>query len=231
MKCNVCDNEIPQFVREEQPDKSFSLTCPICRSVERHRALLKGFSSLWGSDIRLVHVGPHSAVVRHFWETVEQRPNFAYLPVDFKRHMSQIVKIDLESPNVELNPADLVICLHVLDTVLDENTAMENITRWLKTSGKLIFDVPLQEGKTDRGYEKAKDNKHDKNKKKKDQKVITESERESKFGNKLKLRKYGQDDILDFVDSFGFKSTFETVSKDDEIGIESDYKFIVGIKQ
>ena len=213
MNCNVCGNEVPQFISRLRFDGTTSLDCPICQSYQRHRALVKGFSALWAQDIRLLHIGPYSATVKYFWRTVEGRPGFSYIPVDVRPREFGVINLDISRVALKIAPSDVVICKHVLEYVVNDVQAMENITESTKSGGKLILDVPLKSGVTDRPNVMPK-----------------EAERITRFGQADHLRYYGEDDILGWVSVFGFTVDFQKINADASIGLDVPYWFIVGQK-
>lgn len=233
MICNICGNTVPNFVETTDVDGSLTAVCPVCDSRPRQRALVAGFSSLWATaDLRILDVLPHSSIVRYFQINTDSRPAFGYLPIAFRPQLSGVLTIDISQPDLVFAPCDMIFSIHSMQEILDENEAMKNIATALKSGGKLIFTVPLKSGNTDRGYAEASDNSNALvlTRKKQDILILKEAVRISQFGNKTFFRKYGEDNILDFINGYGFTSQFTTVDADVNIGLNNDYVLIEATK-
>jgi len=214
MKCNVCGTDIPNFLPKKY-DGEDSLECPICGSQPRHRALLKGFGSTFEMDgMRIVHIGGFVPLVKKLWKTLEPKPTVSYLPMDVRPRSPEVVLLDVAQVELVIQDVDFVICLYVLEEVVDENKALKNIFKNIKAGGKMIFDSPLKKGKTDRP-----------------ELFPGAEEREGRFGNARRLRRYGEDDIKDVLDSYGFKTKYQNVPPDKDIGLDKPYRFIIAEKE
>ena len=216
MQCNICENTIPAFIGLEK-------TCPVCNCRPVHRALIKKF----GKDIikdnnRVLHVGPHVALVRKLEKAMEAFAGSAYIPIDPKPGKNTIVPVDISDIGINIDNVDIVIAIDVLDEIRDENKAMENIVANMQTGATLLFSVPLKSGKTDRGYDTEAENSHAqaKTKTKNQVKVLNEGDRTDRYGGNSKFRKYGDDDILDFINGYGFNAKKTKINKDKDLGIE-----------
>lgn len=56
-------------------------------------------------------------------------------------------KLDVRDMTIPSNSVDVFICSHVLEHILDDFTAMQEIHRVLKPNGVAILQVPLAKGK------------------------------------------------------------------------------------
>jgi len=229
--CNVCGSEIPDFKKRVRTDSSISKDCPICDSYDRHRALIAQYGDVLKKDgVRVLHIGGYAPVIHHLFTALESLKDTSYIPIDQKPTTKRTLVLDITRQVLQIEPVDYIICLHVLEHIIDEDQAMQNISKNLKKGGRLILDVPLKGGKTDRGYDSDEENAKFKDVKKDKVKVLGSSQRLSKFGNEGHFRMYGKSDILDFVNAYGFNAKFVKVKKDDNIGLEKDYQFIEGEK-
>ena len=217
MQCNICENTIPAFIGTDK-------TCPVCHCRQVHRALIKKFGKdIIKKETRTLHIGPHVALVRYIEKEIAAHTDSAYIPIDPRPGKNTIVPIDITEPGLKIHECDIVICLGVLDEIKDEAGAMGNILNSMKAGATLLFTVPLKAGATDRGYETEEENSHAeaKTKEKKHVKVLKTEDRETRFGGKNKFRKYGSDDILDFIIAYGFTAKFTKVAADASIGTEA----------
>ena len=227
MQCNVCENTVPAFVGAEKE-------CPICHCRPQHRALLKKFGKdIITPGIRVLDVGPHVALARHIEKAFEALTDSAYLPIDPRPMRSTILPIDITQQGLAIHECDIVICQDVLDEIRDENVAMQNILGNMAPGAKLIFSVPLKAGTTDRGHDVPADNSHAKAKTKegKHVKVLKAEDRITRFGGQYKFRKYGEDDIIDFINGYGFNAKFVKIKADADLGIENDVDLITATKE
>jgi len=126
--CNICDVEIPAFeVSAEGVDR-----CPICRSVARHRAVLKLLQD-WSRENpihRMLEIGGDGAFFKG------QTDQFYTLDSS-----SSYVNIqgDIENICFRTNIFDVVLCLDVLEHVENDYAALLETVRILVPAGRLFL--------------------------------------------------------------------------------------------
>jgi SAM-dependent methyltransferase len=232
MKCNVCENVITKFVERKRPDGSISIECPICKSYRRHRALVAGFQQFWTKDeIRIFDIGPHASLVRYFKKIEDAKFGFNYFAADIRPNINGVHTLDIQKDDHSIAPVDVVICLHVLEHCLYDYKALETIRNSMKTTGTLILEVPLKQGKTDRGDgdRKFEVRKGENGRFAKEVVgiVLQEEERLKRYADRTHYRYYGEDDILSLLDECGLVGYFHRVAKEEEFGIEVSHRFII----
>ncbi len=119
---------------------------------------------------------------------------------------------DITKLNFKNNTFDLIICNHVLEHIIDDRTAMNEIYRILKKDGIGILQVPI-----DKNLEKTYE----------DNTLVSKKQRAEHFGQYDHVRVYGRDYKNRLEDS-GFTVNlidYTNEIKDDEI---SKYGLIKG---
>lgn len=143
--------------------------CPICGSLERHRAAFLLLRDRIPLHQKTLHVAPEPLMVP--WLVSR---SCEYLNIDL--HHPAMRQMDLMHLELSSQSKTLVWCSHVLEHVADDRTALAEIFRVLAPGGMLILQVPIR-GETT--FE--------------DPTVKTESERLEKFLQEDHVRLYGTD--------------------------------------
>jgi len=148
--CPSCSNEVRAYLPAPLPNDDFKkdVWCPHCSSYHRHRALslyLETKTDLFKNDnesdiIKLLHFAPERA----FHDKFSKISNIDYYPVDFnpsKWGIRNIVDIQhIQYPN---DMFDVIICIHVLEHIPDDNKAMKELLRVLKKDGIAYICAPI----------------------------------------------------------------------------------------
>ncbi|MDR1522468.1 MAG: class I SAM-dependent methyltransferase [Endomicrobium sp.] len=78
----------------------------------------------------------HFAPERFFYDKFSNCSNVNYFPVDFNPKFKGIRDVvDIQKIQYENEKFDIIICIHVLEHIPDDNTAMKELLRVLKKSG------------------------------------------------------------------------------------------------
>jgi len=160
---------------------------------ERHRFIwhyLKENTQLFSdSKISLLHISPEYC----FYEKLKQQKNIEYFPVDkFEPgydYFSLTQNFDLLDENLDSEKYDFIICNHVLEHIIDDKKAMQNLFKLLKPNGEAIVSVPILPNNAPT-YENYK--------------IISPKERKIHFGQWDHVRYYGTD-INKKLESVGFQ--------------------------
>ena len=166
-----------------------NVLAPGTLSLERHRLLwlyLQNETDFFNSQKKVLHIAPEQA----FYVQFKKQKNLDYTTTDLNSPLAD-VKADITNLPFEKEQFDIVFCNHVLEHVLDDQKAMQELYRVMKKSGFGIFQVPqdLYRATT---YEDAS---------------ITEpKERTKHFGQYDHVRVYGQD-YFDKLRAVGFEVT------------------------
>lgn len=134
MFCPVCKNSPKEFVTggNNRPN----CRCPYCGSLERHRSLYLFFENIMplrGKNI--LAIAPLECM-KHYIEDV---PGVTLISGDINSG------IDLTVLQYKDATFDVVIALHVLEHIEDEDRVMKEIWRVLKPDGVAVIMVPLHQ--------------------------------------------------------------------------------------
>ena len=160
---------------------------PSTLSLERHRLLwlyLKSKTDFFTKPKKLLHFAPEQA----FYKRFKKIEHFEYVTTDLNSPIAT-VKADICNLPFETNSFDVILCNHVLEHILDDTKAMQELFRVLRPAGMGIFQIP-QDLSRDKTYEDAS--------------ITDKKERAKIFGQYDHVRIYGRD-YFDTLRSVGFK--------------------------
>jgi len=192
-KCNVCGWEGRAFADDQWHPGTI---CPLCGSQVRHRMLaaaFDGMSKVGGLDENAQLAGKailHFAPERQLRNRISRAAG-KYLTADYDRGDCDL-RLDISSmPSVTDQSFDVVISCDVLEHVPNDLAAMREIHRILRPGGTAILTVPQMDppNHTDE-----------------DASILSESQREIRFGQKDHVRMYG-DDFSGRLEDAGFSVT------------------------
>ena len=159
---------------------------PSTFSLERHRLLwlyLKNETDFFNKDLKVLHFAPETA----FLEKFKKLKNISYDTIDLNSPLANI-KADICDLPLDDESYDFILCNHVLEHVIDDKKAMQELYRVLKKDGIGIFQVPMNIS----------------NKKTYEDFTITDpKERNKAFGQYDHVRIYGMD-FFDRLKEAGF---------------------------
>ena len=115
--------------------------CPGCDSLERHRLLwlyLQQRTDLFQRRQRLLHVAPPRITQGAFRKV----PTLDYVSLDLYSPIA-MVRGDLTTLPFSSASFDVILCSHVLEHVLDDRAALEEMLRVLKPGGWAVLQVPF----------------------------------------------------------------------------------------
>jgi SAM-dependent methyltransferase len=174
--------------------RRLNMLCPRCHSTDRDRLVyfyLTSHEMLSKKNISLLHIAPEPALNKY----LKMIPNVAYTCGDkFEKgydgfyYDKDTLRLDLTELPFSDNSFDIVICNHVLEHVINEKKALNEIYRVLKPSGWAILQVPVASE-----FEQTKENNAD-----------SEEKRALLYGQKDHVRLYGLD-YLSRLKSHGFR--------------------------
>lgn len=204
VQCPICGATQSEFApfKESRPNA----WCLTCGSLERHRLLwlyLQRETDFWDEHkpLRLLHFAPPVFTYSAFSEA----DHIDYYPVDLfpekynHRGSTRILKADITDLPFEDDFFDVVLCYHVLEHVVDDRKAMEELFRVMrKETGWGIFQVPIDYDR-ETTYE--------------DFSITDPDEREIAFGQFDHVRWYGRD-YIERLESVGFDVTEDAFVQD-----------------
>ena len=162
---------------------------PSTLSLERHRLLwlyLKNETDFFtkNSVQKLLHFAPEQA----FYKIFRTQKNLEYTTTDLNSPLAD-VKADICNLPFADNLFDVILCNHVLEHILDDTKAMQEIYRVLKPAGMAILQIP-QDLSRQHTFE--------------DNTIVDRKKRAEIFGQYDHVRIYGRD-YFDKLRSIGFK--------------------------
>ncbi len=118
-------------------------TCPKCSSKDRERLIylyLKTKTHILSTNenIKLLHIAPEKELSR----VLLSSKNTDYFSIDLNSRQGS-EKMDITNLKFNDNFFDVIICLHVLEHVINDKKAMLEVFRVLKPGGMAILQVPL----------------------------------------------------------------------------------------
>lgn len=172
--CPACKSWVRGFIpfgRKPREDAQ----CPICKLVERHRALWVLLERELGikkcANARILHFAPEKRLTK-FFKSIK---GAEYLSADLSSE-SAMVNFDVTEIPYPDSSFDIVYCSHVLERVPDDRKALNELCRVVSENGKVIIMVPIHRETT---YE--------------DFSITSPEEREKAFGQHDHVRVYGDD--------------------------------------
>ncbi len=181
--CPICQSRLSHFPALIRPQFRW---CPICQSVQRHRFGWVFLTSLQSQNRpmqgRFLHVSPEPALAAR----LAKFPGLVYLTADLAdpRAMIQADLCALPFPDGWF---DWLYCSHVLEHIVDDHLAIDEMARVLKSAGSAIVQVPLSCGSTFR-----------------DPTITRPAERQKQYGQHDHVRRYG-DDFSERLSQAGFQ--------------------------
>lgn len=162
-------------------NKRRNISCPRCRSIERHRFLYFVYEKYFldiQDKVKILHTAPERCI----YDLIKQNSNIDYLQIDLfpsKYPFCNCLKEDVTNLSFADNTFDFVLSNHVLEHILDSEKFFSELLRVLKPNGKLcltfpIFNIP-------KTFEDAS--------------IVTEQDRLKYYGQEDHVRKYGRDII------------------------------------
>ena len=160
---------------------------PSTLSLERHRLIwlyLKNETDFFTTPKRVLHFAPEQA----FYKRFKKIKHFDYVTTDLNSPIAT-VKADICNLPFEPNSFEVILCNHVLEHVLDDTKAMQELYRVMKPGGMGVFQIP-QDLKRDITFE--------------DHTITDPKERAKLFGQYDHVRVYGTD-YFKKLESCGFR--------------------------
>ena len=151
---------------------------PSTLSLERHRLMwlfLRDDTDFFTSKekIKTLHIAPEQC----FLDLFRKQNNLEYITSDLESPIAD-VKADICNLPFDDNSFDVVFCNHVLEHIMDDTKAMQELYRVLKKGGFGIFQIP-QDLSREKTFE--------------DNTITNRRERAEIFGQYDHVRVYGRD--------------------------------------
>lgn len=150
--------------------------CPRCNSKARHRRdwlFLEQKTELFTKPLRLLHISPKYSLSRRLMKAA----NLRYVAADISTRMNLSLLMDLTATPIRCETFDAAICIHVLEHIRDDRSAISEIYRVLKPGAWALISVPVRLDQAT--FE--------------DPSITTAAERRRAFGESSHVRYYGLD--------------------------------------
>jgi len=190
--CPCCGWRLRAFTAGGTSLKERDLSyCPRCNSKARHRRIwlfLEEHTNLFSAPLRLFEVAPKFSFARRF----RKMSNLSYMAGDLQLHPESMLRMDVTAMPISSNSFDALICVHVLEEVMQDRLAMSEMFRVLKPGGWALVTVPTNMSAMT--YE--------------DPSIVAPKDRKRAFGEPAHVRVYGYD-LADRLRSNGFTVTMD----------------------
>jgi SAM-dependent methyltransferase len=135
--CNICGFRLSKFISLANGEQ----LCPRCGSLPRTRRLWHLLADeVAGKSI--LHFSPPS----NLKEKLKKSGAEKYSTTDYANEFVADKQLDITQIEEADESYDLVICYHVLEHIEQDQKAMSELYRILKTGGKCMIQTPFKEG-------------------------------------------------------------------------------------
>ena len=181
--CPICKSNLNKFIPIHFKS-GIDNSCPRCGSLSRTRSLYNYISDeIPLNQHSILDFSPHRSIYNNLSKTKKN-----YIANDFDNQFHADTHYDITDLPFEKENFDLIICFHVLEHIPNDNKAIANLHKVLKTNGSLLVQVPLKEGETDEDFS-----------------VTDPKLREERFGQSDHVRIYGKKDLRKKLEEKGFR--------------------------
>jgi SAM-dependent methyltransferase len=204
--CSICGFKSKKWIILLNEDN----LCPKCGSLSRDRRLWKILKENHNKkNIKVLDFSPSRSLFRK-WKKIK---NINYIASDLSGDFISDVKFDItQSPEKE-NTFDLIICYHVLEHVIDDVKAMQELFRVLKPNATILIQTPFKEGEI---YE--------------DYSILSKSERLKHFGQEDHVRTYSVSGLKERLESVSFKIEILSFMEDSYYGFQDNEIILIAKK-
>jgi len=190
-ECNICDTKLKKFIKLKTND----LICPNCGSLPRTRGLWMLIQKELENK-RVLHFSPSPALK----QVIQKRSStLEYLTTDYEDEFESELELNIENMTLEDNSFDVIVCYHILEHVIDDVKALQELHRILKENGVCYIQTPFREGSILEDYS-----------------VTDPLERLRLFGQKDHVRVYSPKGLVERMENAGLKTeTIEILNEND----------------
>lgn len=205
-KCNVCETKLRHFARLANGDQ----ICPVCGSISRTRRLYKLLTEEFlKENMEVLDFSPFRVLYRKW----KQKNGIRYHATDFGNDFIADYRYDITRISCKDGSFDLIICYHILEHIIEDRKAMDELYRVLRKNGKTLIQTPFKEGET---YE--------------DDSIDTDEGRLKHFGQEDHVRIYSVEGLKSRLSEAGFQVEVKSFSADSYYGFSGNEKVLVCTK-
>lgn len=198
-RCNICKKQLKSFIKLDNED----LLCPFCGSLSRNRRLWKLLNDNKMLRGNILHFSPS----RNLYRTLKANSEVNYFSSDFENEFLADYKFDITNIKENDETFDTIICYHILEHITDDQKAMSELYRVLKSNGKVYIQTPFKTGNI---YE--------------DDRITTPEDRLKHFGQEDHVRVYSVEGLINRLKKASFGVEQKLFKEENEAG------FYLGLK-
>ncbi|WP_375236175.1 methyltransferase domain-containing protein [Winogradskyella sp.] len=196
-QCTICNHDLKSFIRLKNDD----LLCPFCGSLSRTRRLFNLLFENQNITGKVLHFSPSRSIYRK----LKKHKAIDYYSTDFTNAFLADYKFDITKIDQPDDTFNFVICFHILEHIIEDNKAMQELYRVLKTNGICYIQTPFKEGDI---YE--------------DYTIKSPQEREKHFGQHDHVRVYSVKGLKDRLENVGFTTKILDFQEDIYHGFKAE---------
>jgi len=137
-QCNICEHHFSKFIILENGDK----LCPFCGSISRNRLLWQ----ILNTELKLRGKVLHFSPSRPLFRTFKKMATIDYTSTDFEDEFLADKKLDITQIDEPDDHFDTIICYHVLEHIVEDAQAIQELFRVLKPGGTAVIQTPFKKG-------------------------------------------------------------------------------------
>lgn len=152
-KCSFCGNKVSFMLPAGTKSEIFNkmrivgggyrraVTCPICGATDRIRWIdyvIGHMTDIYQGKCTVLHIAPEDCIA----EKIRKNENAEYITGDISSDKVDVL-VDLTKMTFDDKTFDYIIANHVLEHIEDVDSALNEVKRCLKDSGKFLFSFPI----------------------------------------------------------------------------------------
>ncbi|WP_333878448.1 class I SAM-dependent methyltransferase [Flavobacterium sp.] len=206
--CTVCGKGLRTFIT----GKNGNLLCPNCGSLPRNRRLWQLLETEFlRPGIYILDFSPSRCLYRK----LKKVPQIKYTATDLSNDFIADAQYDITHMAAPDDQFDLIICYHILEHVIEDIKAMQELYRVLKTNGKILIQTPFQDSSI---YE--------------DYSITSDEERLKHFGQEDHVRIYSVSGLRERLEQCGFEVEIRTHFEENTVnGLDANETVLVVTKK
>ena len=204
-QCTVCKTNLGTWIIFHK-DK----ICPNCGSLSRDRRLWQIIEKNYlKNDIKVLDFSPSRSLYRKW-----KKQKLIYKATDLSGDFISDNQYDITAIPESEDTFDLIVCYHVLEHVIEDKLAMNELHRILKPTGIVLVQTPFKDGEI---YE--------------DYSITSAKERLKHFDQEDHVRIYSVEGLKQRLQQSGFEVTVNQYEEDKLHGLAKDEIVFVLKKQ
>ena len=199
--CTICNQKMQAFLDIEKGEK----LCTACGSGKRHRRLFEILKEEYRPNERILDFSPNIGFSYYAKKIFGNN----YLTTDYDSNSTTDYHFNITDIQFDENQLDKIICYHVLEHIIEDIKAMEELFRILKKGGICYIQTPYKSGEIYEDFSITSPEERLKHFEQEDHvriySVKAQKERLEKVGFRVEVRHFTNDTNQDQIQKFGFK--------------------------